>query len=907
MLNSEQGRLDGSFEADAPASQFIRDLPPPQVAALVRGMDWDFADALRDDHSHGMHPYPAKFIADLPRQVIAALSLPAETVLDPFCGGGTTGVEAIASGRSFVGLDANPLATAVTAAKLTRLEAEADGALLALEATLIALTPSDLQDVEPEWLPEIPNREKWYGTDTFVALGIVRALVERVQDDAARRLALLGFANAASRLSYQDSETRYVSRPRPVALIDVPRTVLSEIRRMRKVARSVPQRQASQTMSIVNADSRERSAYPVPAGSVGLVVTSPPYPNAYDYHLYHRFRIFWLARDPQELRRVEIGSHLKNQTTKSPETDYVADLRRSLSSCFDVLRPGAYCVLVVGDGVHSGKIFSTSEHIVAEATAFGFAHVVTVDRVLPEFRRSITKAGRRMTEEQVVFLRRPAVYPSAVIGPNYELFPYERELQHREVLSLGGHSGESQDTRSLERAAFLHGVRLGDLDVMTTTQHRLEGSPASKVRRKHSTYLTHGLHRYKGKFYPQLAKCLINLSESDRSACILDPFGGSGTLAVEATLLGFDAVSIDCNPLAVKIARAKVAMLAASHEETTAEIGRCSELLPRAPRGGSKCLSQFAETVLPELERWFPPPVLMRLDWLLREIRSEFNEPFRGAFEVLVSDIVRDVSQQEPRDLRIRRRAIPIEDAPVYELFQKRLRALGERLWRWRVALPEDERLGSPRVLLGDVAASGTLSRAMEGREIGAVVSSPPYAAALPYLDTDRLSLALLFGLTAKDRRGIERHLIGSRDVTERQRAKLDGLIASGSLASLPQSTIAFLERYRQDIAADASAGFRLKQAPAVLGRYFVAMSRVLQQLGLAMPSGARCWLVLGDSRTRVQGQWRAIPTVDSVAAAAELQGFALLGRTPITVTRGDGLHSRHAITKNEILELART
>ena len=39
---------------------------------------------------------------------------------------------------------------------------------------------------------------------------------------------------------------------------------------------------------------------------------------------------------------------------------------------------------------------------------------------------------------------------------------------------------------------------------------------------------------------------------------------------------------------------------------------------------------------------------------------------------VVVSDIVREVSQQEPKDLRIRRRATPLDDAPVYQLFLDR-------------------------------------------------------------------------------------------------------------------------------------------------------------------------------------------------------------------------------------------
>ena len=58
------------------------------------GDNWDFADA----HPHslsGIHPYPAKFIPEIPRRLIEAYR-PAEgsVLLKPFCGSGTTLSEA---------------------------------------------------------------------------------------------------------------------------------------------------------------------------------------------------------------------------------------------------------------------------------------------------------------------------------------------------------------------------------------------------------------------------------------------------------------------------------------------------------------------------------------------------------------------------------------------------------------------------------------------------------------------------------------------------------------------------------------------------------------------------------------------------------------------------------------------
>jgi hypothetical protein len=91
-----------------------------------------------------------------------------------------------------------------------------------------------------------------------------------------------------------------------------------------------------------------------------------------------------------------------------------------------------------------------------------------------------------------------------------------------------------------------------------------------------------------------------------------------------------------------------------------------------------------------------------------------------------------------------------------------------------------------------------------------------------------------------------------------------------------------------------------------VLFRYFHSMSVVLANVRDHLADGAVCWLVLGDSRSTVEGRRWTIPTVDEIASIADHRGFRVLDRIPITVTREDVLHSRHAITRNEILQLSR-
>jgi hypothetical protein len=80
--------------------------------------------------THTYYRYPARFSPEFAREAIGLFTVPGDTVLDPFMGGGTSAVEAIASGRHFVGSDINHIATFVSRVKttlLSRVDAEKIG------------------------------------------------------------------------------------------------------------------------------------------------------------------------------------------------------------------------------------------------------------------------------------------------------------------------------------------------------------------------------------------------------------------------------------------------------------------------------------------------------------------------------------------------------------------------------------------------------------------------------------------------------------------------------------------------------------------------------------------------------------------------------------------------------------
>lgn len=71
-------------------------------------------------------------------------------------------------------------------------------------------------------------------------------------------------------------------------------------------------------------------------------------------------------------------------------------------------------------------------------------------------------------------------------------------------------------------------------------------------------YGTHGLFPYRGKFHPQMIKGIINIMGVKPGETVLDPMMGSGTVLIEATLMGINSIGIDASPFCEFMARAKI-------------------------------------------------------------------------------------------------------------------------------------------------------------------------------------------------------------------------------------------------------------------------------------------------------------------------------------------------------------
>lgn len=653
--------------------------------------------------------------------------------------------------------------------------------------------------------------------------------------------------------------------------------------------------------------------------SVGLIVTSPPYPNATDYHLYHRFRIFWLGHDPRDLGSVEIGSHLKHQRKQSGFDEYAEDMRAVMTQCFTVLSAGRFAVFVVGDAMFGGEITNTADKLQRVGQDIGFEHVATVERPIHATRRSFVSAARRARSERLLVLRKPdRLVHFDLSAPNYRLWDYEEDLRELELTALFGNRRARPlsknawsavevshiDRWKLGRLTFSSAYSTSDGLLERTWQKLLENGDSDLSRRKEPKYVTHGIHAYKGKFYPQLAKSLLNISGVQPGGVVLDPFCGSGTVVLEGYLNGFESFGCDMHPLAVRIGRAKTEVLTLQPRAVDQALSALRDSLSAPPGTFREATAQFSPSVGEELFSWFPRPVVYKMNWLLGQIRLFGDARIVNFLEVILSDCVREASQQEPTDLRIRRRAEPIADAPVVEAFARRLELQHSRLRHfWSVASRRPAAFRQAHFRHGDSRELETMSSlGLKAGTVDVVVTSPPYATALPYIDTDRLSLMAVLGMPSSERRVLEERLTGSREIGTSAKARVEEMLFSREASEqLPAGLIGELRTIHKKNVADG-AGFRRLNMPALLFRYFNDMAANLRNVAMVLKSGGEAYYVVGDSKTEVAGEWFPIRTTSWLLRLAEAAGLEASKLMDISVTTENMKHIRHAITENAVL-----
>lgn len=494
---------------------------------------------------------------------------------------------------------------------------------------------------------------------------------------------------------------------------------------------------------------------------------------------------------------------------------------------------------------------------------------------------------------------------TSLVWHNYKYFPYEKDLAIREISTLLGASsvelsnlgarlGACSTPSNASRLVYFSAFENPGSDKsQATRQALLERSSGNSQNRQSTRYSAHGLHEYKGKFNPQIAKVLLNIFGIQEGQWVLDPFCGSGTSLIEAAHLGVNGIGTDINPLAVYLANAKVLALSVPANQ-----------LEQASKQALASIRKMRKRVVRQdarreyLTSWFPSDNLDDIEALRLALQEQDSEESRILLAV-ASNLLRDYSLQEPRDLRIRRRISPFPEKAYLLAYQEAVAAFVQKL----AASQDVIGLVNPtaKACLMDCRQSleGLNKVALGGFD--AALTSPPYATALPYIDTQRLSLVWLGLLEPSEILSLEARLVGSREI--RGSSKLELLSAlEANNAELPDDEAKLCVKL-QKVLTDQD-GFRRQAVPRLLYRYFADMADSFASVRKVMKPAAKYGLIVGGNHTVLGGQRFDINTPSHLASLAVSRGWKHLETVELQTYKRYDLHSKNASTTEALVIL---
>lgn len=401
------------------------------IRTSFRSLCSEWVWAKRSDvYTHLIHRYPAKILPYIPIFFLSTEEYASseELILDPFAGTATVMVESLFHPyykRNSIGVEINPLARLIAKVKTTPLNLPE---LINQRNALIERIRAFHGDAP---IPEFTNQDMWFSKRIQSDLAKILFCIEEVEDPDYKDFFLVCLSSIVRDISLADPKI-----PTPVILkasnfTDDTRRKLQIENLIKKKKRARPISHLKKAISrninrvktlnevedimsgrvrseIVWDDARhlrrgkltskgfidKTDAHQIADGSIGMVITSPPYINAQKYVRTTKFELLWLglvdehgladldrtlvgteripASEYKDLHLVGIPSADKviNQIyRKSPEraaivSRYFEDMRQVLNEVHRVLRDQGRCILVIGNNhicnieVKSHKILS---------------------------------------------------------------------------------------------------------------------------------------------------------------------------------------------------------------------------------------------------------------------------------------------------------------------------------------------------------------------------------------------------------------------------------------------------------------------------------------------------------------------------------------------------------------------
>ncbi|TXT57807.1 MAG: DNA methyltransferase C1 [Candidatus Thorarchaeota archaeon] len=394
-------------------------------------IDWDFSGFTTQYLTHKFHSYPARFIPQIPLSFIRLFTKPNDSILDPFCGCGTSLVEAFLHERNSIGNDFNPLAALISKVKVTLVPQKE---LKYLQKKVKTIDKMEISPTEIDHISErLPSRKisSIFSESVIYELSKIKEMIQSLRENHRDIFDIGRIALSSTIWSIVENngvkDIGNLFRKR----IDM---IMEELRSMDRLVSSPPD------CLILSGDARKLE---VPDDVVKLVITSPPYVNALDYYRIHMYNMFWLDMDFGLFRKHEIGAHSHYVANRFRLlTEYLADMLRAMIEMNRVMKIEGICAIVVGNSSLEYELIESYKHFSSFAPEIGFKIQKTIYRNIDTKRKYTSTDIGNIDDEYILVLQKKSSCPIPSTDNEFvtQIVSKEMEKFQKQVNSVQGTS-----------------------------------------------------------------------------------------------------------------------------------------------------------------------------------------------------------------------------------------------------------------------------------------------------------------------------------------------------------------------------------------------------------------------------------------------------------------------------------
>lgn len=391
--------------AERAATEPALEVTSPRRGALG-SEGWEYVGVETDYLTHNLHRYSSKFIPQIARRSIEALSSVGDLVLDPFCGSGTTLLEAALAKRASCGIDINPLACLLSRAKTSPIALPLLREAIREHRAAVQDWVTQSRDGQftlrgdpppPFEHPYEKELRKWFQPQVLNELWLVQSAIKLIESDPVRDLCAISFSDTLRRVSNAHPGYANVMFDRNAPTKG--RVMEAYLRRLEINQHAVEELSAHPEIVEYRPAVLigEAAAIPLANSSVDLIVTHPPYIASVPYAEYLVLSLLWFAIDPRDLDGRLLGGRRARQDVAQR---FLAGMEQSFAEMRRVLRDGAFAVVVIGNPVVRGAQVDLNGLFKEMAARCGFVLSESILRTKTNMR------ANKMREEFVLAFRR---------------------------------------------------------------------------------------------------------------------------------------------------------------------------------------------------------------------------------------------------------------------------------------------------------------------------------------------------------------------------------------------------------------------------------------------------------------------------------------------------------------------